>query len=477
MIAAINPAAGVAINTAVPSTVVFPRLALLGHVTSGFANLGVSMWFVFYGLAAVLGLTILAVRVQVVPAGTAAAVRPEGSEDHAWSPFATRTASVGAAIGQVIGVALFVAVLVAALAGDPAGGSNPAPLVVFVAFFMGMGVVSMVVGDVWSVVSPFSTIAGLIERVRRSGPPDESERPKAVHVAGSDAAQNRDWWLPAALLFSFEAWWLVVVDGTRPRGVAVWLLGYSAVMLVGGVFGGRRWCRRNDPFAVLFAAFAELAPVEFDGGRPRWRTPLRRLSVIPGAPRRAAVLAVLVGSIAFYHAASTNCWLSKVNQQSEVTFTAVNLVGLAWCVGLTAIAWTAACRLAVGPNRDKGADELSIDLCPALVPLIGGLFLGYALPRLLIDTQNVVALSSDPFGRGWDLFGTLSLGLNEQPISAGVAGWLRVGFFAAGAMASIAVLHRRVLLHAPQPARPAAAPLLGFVVFATLGGTRLVLGT
>jgi len=103
-----------------------------------------------------------------------------------------------------------------------------------------------------------------------------------------------------------------------------------------------------------------------------------------------------------------------------------------------------------------------------------GLFLGYALPRLLIDTQNVVALSSDPFGRGWDLFGTLSLGLNEQPISAG---WLRVSFFAAGAMASIAVLHRRVLLHAPQPARPAAAPLLGFVVFATLGGTRLVLGT
>lgn len=168
-----------------------------------------------------------------------------------------------------------------------------------------------------------------------------------------------------------------------------------------------------------------------------------------------------------------------MNQQGEVAFTAINLAGLVWRVSLAAIAWTAACRLAGRTYDDdvEGAVELGTDPSPALLPLTAGLFLGYALPRLLVDMQNVVALSSDPFGRGWDLFGTLGLGLNEQPIGAGVAGWFRLGFLAAGAMGSIVVLYRRVLLLGRRPARPVAAPLLGFVVLAALGGTRLLLGT
>ncbi len=450
---------------------------VIGHVTAGFGNLGVSLWFVLYGLVVVLGLTILAVRARPVPTGGDGGSAPPPAADETASDTGRADpptwATALAVAARTLGLVLFAVVLAAALAGDPAGGSNPAPLTVFVAFFMGLAVLSLLVGDIWAWLSPFTTIAMLIDRVRG----DWSE--PAVGAGAGIPDTTRDWWVPAVLLFSFETWWLVVVHGTRPRVLAVWLVGFTVVMIAGAVAGGQAWCRRNDPFAVLFAAFASLAPVELGAGRPRWNRPMQRLSTDTGSRRTAGVLAVLIGSIAFDHAASSTWWVKTVNGLGDTAFTAVNAAGLAWCIGLVAVAWIAASRLA-GHRADAGGDgdepDLIAGLAPALRPLAAGLFLAYALPRLLIDLQNVAALSSDPFGRGWDLFGTLGLVLNEQPIGPGVAGWLQVGFIAVGAVATIAALYRRLGTTIGRRFQLASPPLLVFVLVVTLGGVRLVLG-
>ena len=509
-------------------------IAVVGHVTPGFGNLGVSVWFVLYGLAVVLGLTVLAVRAQprtgdatdpahppIAPVGsdhahtgqpvagvaggptegstpdtpdglgrgassatgsaaTAATITADPPPPAALDPSTAPTAGAAgpgwsgamATAGRTAGLVLYAIVLASALLGDPAGGSNPAPLTVFVVFFVGLCVVSLVVGDVWRFFSPFTTIAAVAERIapraRRSRTDEQEE-------------DSRDWWVPAMLLFAFEAWWLVVIGGTRPHAVGALLVGLTAVMVVGGLVGGRSWCRRNDPFAVVFAVFASLAPFDWEDGRLRSRRPLHRLATRSSGRRTGAVLAVLAGTVAFDHAASTNWWLKTINGLGDVAFTTANLLAFAWCVGLLTVAWVGAGRLAAdraaGRAEDPG-DAVATDLTPSLHPLVAGLFLAYSLPRLLVDVQNVVALWSDPFGRGWDLFGTLGMSLNEQPIAPSVAGWLQVALISVGAMASIAVLYRRIgpTGRASRRVPLTPAPLLAFLVVVTLGGVRLVLG-
>lgn len=131
------------------------------------------MWFVLYGFAAVPGLTILAVRAQVVTAGNAEVVAPsEGPASAGVHHPSTPIKVMVSAAARLTGVALFVVVLVARWPAIPPAGYNPAPLVVFVAFFMGMAAVSLLVGRAavlacWWVRSPLTTPPAPIGGCRR----------------------------------------------------------------------------------------------------------------------------------------------------------------------------------------------------------------------------------------------------------------------------------------------------------------------
>lgn len=454
-------------------------LTVLAHTTPGFGNLGLSLWFVMYGLVVILGLTFLAARAQAAsielpPADpaevTATTMTSPRHRFGRWGPMAALT--------QAAGVAMFVVLAAAALAGDPALGSNPAPLTVDVAFFLGVPVLSVVLGDIWSPLSPFTGLATVLDRLRR--------RPttEATPTEG-------DWWVPALLLLSFEAWSLAVVDGTLPRHIGAWLIAYAVVMVAGALLGGREWCRRNDPFGMAFSVFASLAPVVIEGGRCAWRRPLRRLAEITATRRTAAVLAVLAGSIAYDHASNTNWWQAHLsNHLDQFLLSVINVTALVWCVVLLAVAWSAASRLTASRSARAASDDggepsdqpdpsgaaLTVELSPALVPFTVGLFIAYALPRLLVGMQNVVILASDPFGRGWNLFGTLDLAYNAQPLSPSAIGWAQIALVTVGVMATVAVLQQRLVRRFGTGRRPASGPLLVFVLVVTLGGVRLVLG-
>ena len=68
------------------------------------------------------------------------------------------------------------------------------------------------------------------------------------------------------------------------------------------------------------------------------------------------------------------------------------------------------------------------------------------LTFLLFEGQAIVYLASDPFGRGWDLFGTAADAVDYNWLSQSGAWYLQVAFVVTGHVAALALAHDRALV-------------------------------
>ncbi len=247
------------------------------HGLGARTDLPLPLWMFAYGAAAALLISFagLAVfwRTTRLEGGIAGRVLLEPGR-------LTRTLWIE---GRVIGLALYLLLVGAAIYGSSDTVRNIAPVFVYVVFWVGMTLVCALVGDLWRGVSPFDTLAALMERVRGGPPPPEPYR----------------WgrWPAVAGLTGFV--WLELVPSNRaePRTLALAIVIYTVFVLAGTARWGRAWLREGESFTVFFGLLANMAPIYADDqGRirarphsPAWsasdRTqPRRPWSSSPSAP-------------------------------------------------------------------------------------------------------------------------------------------------------------------------------------------------
>jgi hypothetical protein len=250
--------------------------------------------------------------------------------------------------------------------------------------WVGVAILSAFVGPVWHFLDPFSTLhdvgAGTLRRLRVTGlkPVDYPER------AGR--------W-PAAIGFVVIVW-LELVVGAGPDILFVVLLGYTALTLALMVQYGRdTWRANGEVFTVWFRLLGRLAfyALVDEDGRVR-RRPFASGLLEPGFTRAdVVVIALGVGSILFDGLSQTQIWfdmfgLPPLPVQTLLLIGFLGLVVAAAYVALSAVGVAAA-----------GA---------GLLPIAVGYLIAHYLTYLIIDGQRIVIAISDPFQRGWDLFGT-----------------------------------------------------------------------
>jgi len=83
---------------------------------------------------------------------------------------------------------------------------------------------------------------------------------------------------------------------------------------------------------------------------------------------------------------------------------------------------------------------------------------------------------SDPFGRGWDLFGTADYAPNLTPVTQETIWYVQVAALVVGHVAGLAVAHDRAVavFEGRRRALEAQLPMLGLMVVYTLGGMWLL---
>ena len=181
---------------------------------------------------------------------------------------------VGIAAG-IVGVVFLVMVVLGGLVGDRLARNNIAPITVLVFFWLVLPFLAAVVGNFWSVASPWA-VMGRVLHLDERGEPGPGARGL----------------YPAAGAFLAFTWLeLVYSDPADPEALAVAALVYTAYIVVWMVYTGvDRTVSGVEGFAVYHRLISAIAPF---GSRSRRQAALEGLAPIvdrPAAVARSGVL-------------------------------------------------------------------------------------------------------------------------------------------------------------------------------------------
>ena len=302
---------------------------------------------------------------------------------------------------RLVGMCGFVLAAAAALFGKEQL-TNPFFGMVYVWWWVGVPLASVLLGPVWKVVSPVRAIhAGLAAATGASADEGLFRYPAWLGV-----------W-PAALgLFAF-VWLELVYDNSSQLGdVRLWCAVYLGVMLVGGAVFGSRFYEMADPFEVFSTYSARLSPWRVDQEGTSQASvvlcsPLRNLSGAPALPGLTGVVAVLFGSTAFDSFSKSTWWLQTIYDSSWPAWILENLALIVFCAGTGAL--LAAGSMLTRPSVDVRRPALPNLFAHSIIPIIVAYFVAHYLTLLVDYGWQTLSQVSDPFGQGWNLFGTAGL--------------------------------------------------------------------
>lgn len=397
---------------------------------------------------------------------------PRGLQRFLLSPWARRTV-------QAVSLVLFAVLWSAAAVGSDRASDNLTPTFVYVVFWVGMVLVSVLLGDLWSVLSPWRAAADLAAWLGRAvgWSPRVRPYPAALGV-----------W-PAALLFgAFTVLELVWKDPASPRTLA-WAIGAYSVCTWAGmaVFGRSAWLANGDGFGVYFGYLGRLglfATRQRDGSRELvLRQPLSGLVAVERRPGAVAFFATMLGTVAFDGMSRSSWWFDRIYdmetrfddpESAERAVMLLNLVGLVAVVAIVAIAYTLAVKAAEGAAGHR-TDFHGVFLL-SLVPIAAVYALSHYFSLLLVQGQFAIPLLSDPWGQGWNLLGTGGFEPKLDVLTPNVTWYTQVSVLVIGHVLALIVAHDRAVTLSPSPqvALRTQYAMLALMVLYTVGGMWLL---
>ncbi len=376
---------------------------------------------------------------------------------------------------QLASVAIFAVVFAAALLGDTSSFRNLAPTWIYVVFWLGVPLLSVLFGDVWRVLSPWRAIAdGFVWVADRA---HLSPRPLIPYP------ERLGRWPGAVTLFAFVTLELTYTEPASPRALAVAMAIYTYVALLGyGVFGREAWHRKGEGFAVAFSYLARMAPLHVvEGRRLALRWPFTGLAGAEREPGALAVVAVMLGSVGFDGFSRTRVWqdlLARIQrpylvehpEQVDRIGMLVNLAGLVGIVLFVTVVYVGTAVLM--RQASQSPRPLVAEFLPSLIPIAFVYLVAHYFSLFVIQGQFAIRLVSDPLGRGWDLFGTATFAPNLTVLSPETIWYVQVAALVGGHVAGLAIAHdRAVTLFTDRGAAVRSQyAMLALMVVYTVGG-------
>lgn len=370
---------------------------------------------------------------------------------------ASRVAQAVALLGTVV----FLAV---AWLGPASVAKNPAPTWLYVWVWVGLVPLSLLLGPVWRFLNPVRAMARLLGRVVPSG----------MRRSGLPVRVGR--W-PAVVSLGAFLWMELVFDhADEPRVVAGFVTVYVLVQGIGGAVAGPRWFDAVDGLEVYSATIGRLAPWgRSEDGEVVLRHPLAGLAAMPVPPGQLAVLCMLLGSTAFDGVTRTSLWGDLTRDLVGPSYLITGSLGLVAAVLLVAGAYQLAMR-ATGVFS-RYADGTSRAFAHTMVPVIVGYTVAHYFSFAIFQGQVGAILASDPFGRGWDLFGSAQASIDYLVVSPQTIAVVQLAAVVCGHVVGVVAAHDRSL----EELRPRAVaigqlPYLLLMVGLTSTGLVLLIG-
>jgi hypothetical protein len=280
---------------------------------------------------------------------------------------------------------------------------NVAPALIVGAGWPGLLVLSATLGPVWRWVDPWDGVA------------------RAVTGREEDRGVGGDVSLAVVPALAWT-WYLgVYPDTLSPRSVGL-ALGVYVIVTVGAslAVGRVRWLSRAEVFGIFFGWVARLP-----------RGLLREWDPPRGA---ALLLGTLAGGLLFGEIRRTELWGSLNVVPGALAWGTLALIGSA---GLGA---TVLHSLEGWASRRRASGSVAAATVAAVASI--GVALAMARSRLFTSLHLLPTVLVDPFGFGWDLFGSAARGV-EAPLTPARLALVQLVVLLAGHAAGAAVLAQR----------------------------------
>lgn len=461
----------------------------LGAAAHGFGrlyNLPVPFWLYAWAAVSALLLSFLLVaHFATAPAQPDAADRRAPAfEDSALARALHRAGPVLKALS----VLLLLLCIATGLCGYRDPYRNFSMTFFWVVFTLGGTYLAALLGDAYAALNPWRVLVAALDRLwpgyawgRRAYPQRLAE------------------WPALALYLAFIAFELF--GHGRPASLGAALLGYTVLNLVGaGWIGARDWFRHVEFLSVFFRLTGRMAaldyqPAEAPGapGRLNARAPLAGLWQAPATSLATVAFALaMLSTSSFDGLRATQWWVTLFWSDRSGLLTAlagaapIDRVDVllpwyrAWeafsllaSAGLYFAAYLACIAMAKRlTGSPRSLRELALAFGCSLLPIAFVYHLSHYATLLLSQGVKIISLISDPFGWGWNLFGTA--GLLRAPIlpGMGLVWHSQVGLILAGHVASVWVAHRVALRLFPTRSKALLSqlPMLLLMVLCTVAG-------
>lgn len=362
-------------------------------------------------------------------------------------------------ITKVVRVAALVGLFLTLIAGIVVRdrGLSLAPLLFWIAFVIGTAALCAVIDGYWEAADPWAAI----ERFYRLEPPAPTGMPP--------------WWLGPVLLYGLFWFELVSEVGFEAVAVVVVLFAYS---LYSFTFRGR-WgdCWADaDPLSLLFGFAGACAPLRLGPDGLFYRGWLTELDRPDQASKTVfASVFVLLGATTLDNVRETTAWhdfLVSARVDSLPTML-VDSLALAAFAGLFLAPYALAMMVTARSMPAMGSVRAEMrHFAWSLIPIGVAYLLAHNAPLLMTGAPRIIEYLSDPFEKGWNLFGTATIFDTYLPSPQLV--WfmeiaLIIGGHVLGVLAAHRIAARRAGSHgAAVKSQLALTVLMSFFTIATL---------
>jgi hypothetical protein len=368
---------------------------------------------------------------------------------------------------RILALLVFLFTVCAGFLGAQDPYRNLITTMVWVTWWVGFAFVCALVGDLWALASPFRIpFKGFLRYPEQLGA-----------------------W-PAVMLFFAFAWAeLVWHDKDVPAYLASAVLGYAVLTWTAmAVFRAEAWLRHGEAFSVAFGVLGRFAPLYAQGGTLRVRVPGAGLLAVERVPVSLAVFVLLMLSSVtcdgFFETplmrsletaalsspplASALFTLSEWGLDESQTIRSATLA--AFPVIFVAAFWLTAWAMLRLSKQNQSVSQTAGAFVLTLVPIAVAYHLAHYFSLLVTAGQFMIPLVSDPFGFGWNLFGTAGYKVDLGAVSPDVFWYGAVFLIVTGHVIAVVLAHVAALrlFGSARAAAASQVPMVALMVAYTM---------